>query len=86
MDKAPTVFLVLILILIVILSSRNGFVLPETKPKKNPFKDSIGTLHEHYRTLWYRNNKKTDFDSCRKYGLIVDSILGIKEVDTVPQK
>lgn len=84
MDKSPTIFLCLILIIIILFYSRNGFSL--YRPKPNPFKDSIGVLHQHYRTLWYRNNKETDFDSCRKYGLIMDSILGIKEVDTVPQK
>ena len=50
----------------------------------------VESLHNHYRTLWYRSSLKLYGDSCQKYGLLLDKIFNIKEedimkVDTIPQ-
>lgn len=55
--------------------------------KQNEFKEK----HDKYRTLMYRSNFKQCFvDSCRKYGLLYDSVLGFvnkssaRHIDTIP--
>jgi len=50
----------------------------ENSRLKNEYKEK----HDKYRTLMYRSNfEKCFVDSSRKYGLLYDSMLGIKKYD-----
>lgn len=78
-------FLISYLLLTACGIKRNDAVNEELKKYRH--------MHAKYRTLWYRDNDKAMYDSCRKYGLIVDSLLDIiypREgkgfLDTIPLK
>lgn len=43
--------------------------------------DNLKVLHDKYRTFWYRTNKECFYDSTRKYGLLLDSALGMKPIN-----
>ncbi len=43
------------------------------------YKNDIKEKHDKYRTLWYRTGEQCFYDSCRKYGLLYDSVLGISQ-------
>lgn len=50
----------------------------EHKRLTNEYKEK----HDKYRTLMYRSNfEKCFVDSCRKYGLLYDSIIGLNKID-----
>lgn len=47
-------------------------------PHAQIIRDSLinkySSLHEKYRTFWYRTEKECFYDSTRKYGLLYDSL------------
>ena len=71
--QRPAIILAMLL-LCAVFSSCKSYRL------KNEYKEK----HDKYRTLMYRSNfEKCFVDSSRKYGLLYDSMLGIKEDEVI---
>lgn len=81
--------LLLAILLLCAVSSCHSPVIELVSSSKSKEKEFNEAQHNRFRTLWYRTNERCFYDSCRKYGLLVNRDLGITEaninrVDTIP--
>ncbi len=86
MKQENKLYWLLLFLIFVALAGCGNDTFISGNTKENEYKEK----HDKYRTLMYRTNfEKCFVDSCRKYGLLYEASLGIKEtdftsVDTIP--